>query len=227
MPDIHFTKVRIFNKEYNIHEFKKKDSNSQNIVLNHNQNFFAVSFVATDFINGENCRYSYKLENFNNVWMDTRSNEAQFTNIPPGDYTLKVKYNDGGNSNDNLIKSIRIIILPPWYQSITAQIIYVLLIIGVGLGFWHYIRRKYERRKAAMSKKLNEKYKEELFPVLLEHLKTCRPKETAQHAERIAVCVDKDNRDSFIEVIDKRMEYLSKSQINRLQKLKKALGNLK
>lgn len=62
MPDIHFTKVRIFNKEYNIHEFKKKDSNSQNIVLNHNQNFFAVSFVATDFINGENCRYSYKLE---------------------------------------------------------------------------------------------------------------------------------------------------------------------
>lgn len=75
--------------------------------------------------------------------------------------------------------------------------------------------------------KANEKYKEELFPVLLEHLKTCRPKETAQHAERIAVCVDKDNRDSFIEVIDKRMEYLSKSQINRLQKLKKALGNLK
>ena len=163
VPDIHFTKVRIFNKEYNIHEFKKKDSNSQNIVLNHNQNFFAVSFVATDFINGENCRYSYKLENFNNVWMDTRSNEAQFTNIPPGDYTLKVKYNDGGNSNDNLIKSIRIIILPPWYQSITAQIIYVLLIIGVGLGFWHYIRRKYERRKAAMSKKLNEKYKEEMY----------------------------------------------------------------
>lgn len=74
--------------------------------------------------------------------------------------------------------------------------------------------------------KANEKYKEELFPVLLEHLKTCRPKETAQHAERIAVCVDKDNRDSFIEVIDKRMEYLPKSQINRLQKLKKALGNL-
>ena len=28
MPDIHFTKVRIFNKEYNIHEFEKKDSNS-------------------------------------------------------------------------------------------------------------------------------------------------------------------------------------------------------
>lgn len=57
-----------------------------------------------DFINGENSRYSYKLENFSEVWMDTRSNEAQFTNIPPGNYVLKVKYNDGINNNENLIK---------------------------------------------------------------------------------------------------------------------------
>ena len=76
---------------------------------------------------------------------------------------MKVKYNDGGNSNDNLIKKYPYHHSSPWYQSITAQIIYVLLIIGVGLGFWHYIRRKYERRKAAMSKKLNEKYKEEMY----------------------------------------------------------------
>lgn len=163
VPDIHFTKVRIFNKEYNIHEFEKKGSNPQNIVLNYDQNFFAISFVATDFINGENCKYSYKLENFSNVWMNTRSNEAQFTNIPPGDYTLRVKYNDGGNNNDNLIQSIRIVILPPWYQSIAAQIIYVLLALGAGFGFWHYIRRKYERRKAAISKRLNEKYKVEMY----------------------------------------------------------------
>ena len=105
MPDIHFTKSKKYSiRNITFMSLRKKDSNSQNIVLNHNQNFFAVSFVATDFINGENCRYSYKLENFNNVWMDTRSNEAQFTNILPWDYTLKVKYNDGGNSNDNLIK---------------------------------------------------------------------------------------------------------------------------
>ena len=95
--------------------------------------------------------------------MNTRSNEAQFTNIPPGDYTLRVKYNDGGNNNDNLIQSIRIVILPPWYQSIAAQIIYVLLALGAGFGFWHYIRRKYERRKAAISKRLNEKYKVEMY----------------------------------------------------------------
>ena len=76
---------------------------------------------------------------------------------------MRVKYNDGGNNNDNLIQSIRIVILPPWYQSIAAQIIYVLLALGAGFGFWHYIRRKYERRKAAISKRLNEKYKVEMY----------------------------------------------------------------
>ena len=163
IPDIFFTKLRIFNKDYNISEFEKSEGNKEAIVLKHDQNFFAVSFVAMDFINGENSRYSYKLENFSDVWMDTHSNEAQFTNIPPGNYTLRVKYDDGTSSNDNLIRSIHITILPPWYQTITAQIIYVLLLIGAGFGIFRYIRWKYERRKVSIARRLNEKYKEEMY----------------------------------------------------------------
>lgn len=162
-PEIFFTKLRIFNKDYNISDFEKDKGSKEAIVLNHDQNFFSVSFVAMDFINGENSRYSYKLENFSDVWMDTHSNEAQFTNIPPGNYTLKVKFDDGINSNENLIRSIDITILPPWYQTITAQILYVLLLIGAGFGVFIYIRRKYERRKASIARGLKEKYKEEMY----------------------------------------------------------------
>lgn len=162
-PEIFFTKLRIFNKDYNISEFEKKEGDKGTIVLKHHQNFFAVSFVAMDFINGENSKYSYKLENFSNVWMDTRSNEAQFTNIPPGNYVLQVKYNDGIGNNENLIQNIRITILPPWYWSIAAQIIYVLLLIGAGIGLFRYIRWKYERRKASIDRRLQEKYKEEMY----------------------------------------------------------------
>lgn len=163
VPDIYFTKLRIFNKEYSISEFVKMENGEETIVLNHNQNFFAVSFVAMDFINGENSKYSYKLEKFSNVWMDTRSNEAQFTNIGPGSYVLKVKYNDGINNNENLTRSIRIIILPPWYQTVTAKFFYFLLVIGIALGVFWYIRRKYERRKNSIARKLDEKYKEEMY----------------------------------------------------------------
>lgn len=163
IPEIYFTKLRIFNQNYSISEFVKMKGEEEIIVLNHDQNFFSVSFVAMDFINGENSKYSYKLENFSNVWMDTRSNEAQFTNIAPGSYVLKVKYNDGINNNDHLTRSIHIRILPPWYQTLMAKLFYLLLAIGIVVGIFRYIRQKYERRKTSIARKLNEKYKEEMY----------------------------------------------------------------
>ncbi|GHT71743.1 hybrid sensor histidine kinase/response regulator [Bacteroidia bacterium] len=162
-PDIYFTRLRIFNKDYNIHDFEKIREKEQYIELNHEQNFFAITFVAMDFINGENSRYSYKLENFSDVWMDTPSNEAQFTNIPPGSYILKVRYNDGITDNESRMESIRIVILPPWYASVIAKIIYVLLIISVIVLVYFYLRNKYERKKRKIARQLNEKYKEEMY----------------------------------------------------------------
>lgn len=163
VPTIFFTKLRIFNKEYNISDFEETKDNEAAIVLNHDQNFFAVSFVAMDFINGENSSYSYKLENFSDIWMDTRSNEAQFTNIPPGNYVLRVKYNDGISSNEKSIQNIHIVILPPWYQTVTAYILYALLALGALAGILLYTKWKYERRKTSIARKLNEKYKEEMY----------------------------------------------------------------
>ncbi|MDR3265971.1 MAG: response regulator [Tannerella sp.] len=162
VPDIYFTKLRIFNQDYNIHNFEKNKAGVPYIELNHKQNFFAVSFVAMDLINGENSRYSYKLENFSDVWMDTPSNEAQFTNIPPGSYTLRVKYNDGITS-EKTMQNIRIVILPAWYMSLYAKISYLLLITGSIFGVFLYVKNKYEQKKRKIARQLDEKYKEEMY----------------------------------------------------------------
>jgi signal transduction histidine kinase/ligand-binding sensor domain-containing protein/DNA-binding response OmpR family regulator len=163
IPDIFFTKLRIFNKDYHINDFEKRKDDERYIELNYKQNFFAISFVATDFINGENSRYSYKLDNFSNVWMDTRSNEAQFTNIPPGSYTLRVKYNDEMGDSENRIQHIRIVILPPWYRSVFAKIVYLVLSLACILLIYYYIRKKNESRKTQIAHQLQEKYKEEMY----------------------------------------------------------------
>lgn len=163
IPPIFFTGLRIFNREYNLNEFRKNKNDSFDIQLNYDQNFFAVSFVAVDFIHGENSRYSYKLENFSEVWMDTRSNEAQFTNIPPGTYVLHVKYKAGASNGEDVTQSIGIAILPPWYQSVLAKILYLVLAVGAGMAGYRYVRWKYERRKASIARRLNEKYKEEMY----------------------------------------------------------------
>lgn len=161
-PEIYFTGLRIFNKQYNISDFENPSNKERHLLLKHYQNFFTVQFVAMDFINGENGTYSYKLENFSNVWMNAQSNEAQFTNISPGEYILHVKYNDGLGT-EIPTQSIAIQVLPPWYNSIYAQILYGILIGGIIWGMYLFLKRKYKQRKVAVARQLTEKYKEEMY----------------------------------------------------------------
>ena len=117
-----------------------------------------------DFINGANSSYSYLLENFSNVWMNTeQTNEAHFTSIPPGKYVLKVRYNSGIDGSKDQDESITIVILPPWYFSIYAKICYLLLIIGIGFYVVRWIGQRNERKRKAIAEKLEERHKEEVY----------------------------------------------------------------
>jgi hypothetical protein len=71
--------------------------------------------------------------------------------------------------------------------------------------------------------KANPEHESHLFPILLEHLKECRPKEVPQHAERMSVCINDANRQSFFDVLEARRAHLSDSQVKRIEKLKKRL----
>ncbi|MBD8390325.1 hybrid sensor histidine kinase/response regulator transcription factor [Dysgonomonas sp. BGC7] len=159
---INFSKLRVFNEEYNIDNFLEHGADERYLKLKHDQNFFTISFVANDFINGASGKYSYKLDYFNEVWMNSNNREAQFTNIPPGKYTLIVKYDDlsGGKVQ---IASLNIVIVPPWYLSIYAKIIYAIGFILLLIISFLYLKKKYERKKVKIEQQLDQKYKEEMY----------------------------------------------------------------
>jgi hypothetical protein len=71
--------------------------------------------------------------------------------------------------------------------------------------------------------KTDNAYSEKIFPILLRHLANCRAKEIPQHAERIAICIDDNNRDTFIAALDARLEEMTPTQCLRIAKLKKKL----
>jgi hypothetical protein len=64
-----------------------------------------------------------------------------------------------------------------------------------------------------------KKYSKKLFPVLVEHLRNCRPKEVGQHAERAFVCVNGDNAAEFRSVLEKRIGSLADPQRKRVERL--------
>ena len=71
---------------------------------------------------------------------------------------------------------------------------------------------------------INEHYREQIFPFLMGHLRMCRLKEVAQHAERISVCIDENNVRQFFDVLDGRIEYLTKAQKIRIARLNKKIN---
>jgi hypothetical protein len=65
----------------------------------------------------------------------------------------------------------------------------------------------------------NQNHNNAIFPYLLKHLSTCRPKEVPQHAERTLPAVNESNKDQFVKVLKKRNDDLSGAAFTRLGRI--------
>ncbi len=116
------------------------------VILNHNENFFTVTFSAVEYINNSNCQYSYKLNGFNDNWVTVSSGTpAMFTNVPPGKYSFTVKSTNGDRVWCDNDESFRIFIKNPWYLTLWAFLGYFSLtsfIVWLLLLFYRERRRQ-------------------------------------------------------------------------------------
>ncbi|WP_375443906.1 two-component regulator propeller domain-containing protein [uncultured Fibrella sp.] len=110
-------------------------SETKLITLGPDENAFSIQFAALSFFHSLKNRYRYKLDGFNKNWVDTQGNNrtATYTNLDPGDYEFRVMAanSDGVWNEEGARVTIRI--LPPFWKSTAANILYCLLVIG---GFW-------------------------------------------------------------------------------------------
>lgn len=70
---------------------------------------------------------------------------------------------------------------------------------------------------------VNKENNAEIFPLLLEHLKQCRPKEIPQHSESILIAVTDEYKEQFLHVLRAREQYLTAPQLKRVKKIYKVL----
>lgn len=138
-PKIVLTNLRIFNKNIDVNEkinghliLKQSITQTQKLVLKYSENMFSIDFAALNYLHPEKNKYLYKLEGFNKDWISTSDilRRATYTNLDPGDYVFRVKAsNDDGIWNETGT-SIKIKVRPPFYRSIYAIILYILLLTG-------------------------------------------------------------------------------------------------
>lgn len=164
MPGIYFDKLTIFGEHHNISENINNHKGDSRLELKYQQNFFSVSFTAIDYVNGGNYTYYYKIDGLSDHWINNgTSNVASFTNISPGNYTLKVKYYNRTLEKESPVYSLKIRIIPPWYLSTLAYLIYILISIFIIIAVIRYYKQKQKRRKQELLNELDKKHQKEVF----------------------------------------------------------------
>lgn len=113
------------------------------IVLRHNQNFFNIKMAVLSYINTEKCQYAYKLNNFDQDWnyIQTRR-EISFTNVPPGEYELWLKWTNCDGVWSNEVQAVNFRIRPIFWRSGYAMALYSLFVFFLALLIFNYLKKR-------------------------------------------------------------------------------------
>lgn len=91
---------------------------------------FEVDFAALSYAAPEKNRYAYKLEGFDDEFIQTDRSSATYTKLAGGNYTLRIRAaNEDGVWNETGV-SIKITVDPPFWQTKAAYALY-LLALGI------------------------------------------------------------------------------------------------
>lgn len=160
LPPIYVVDVRL----YNTTESESKELLqlttpvylTEKIELPHNKNSITVEFKALSYEEPGRNKYAYILEGFDKDWVNNdHSNIASYTNLSSGEYTLRIigsnndsKWNEDGTA-------IHITILPPWWRTTIAYLIYSLCLFTL----LYFIFRFLAHRSNLKFKKQLEEYR--------------------------------------------------------------------
>ena len=134
-----FTDFHLFNRSVKIGEEINNNlvlpaavSHLSAITLKPENNIFSIEFAALNFFHPEKTKYKYKLEGFNKEWLATEGTQhsVSFTNLDPGTYNFQVMASNSDGQWNSQPTSIIINVLPPFWKSNTAFVLYAIFIMG-------------------------------------------------------------------------------------------------
>jgi signal transduction histidine kinase/ligand-binding sensor domain-containing protein/DNA-binding NarL/FixJ family response regulator len=179
LPPVHFTDLYLFNKRVPIGYdsltdrtiLSKSLTETDEIILNYSDNVLTIDFAIIDFhsIFKWN-RFAYNMEGFDKDWTNIapflnrsalNQRSVTYTNLNPGEYTLKIKAANSDDIWNEDYASLKLIILPPWYSTIWAYFMYIILLGSIIYFAWKFqINRIRIRNEVEMSKFEAKKFHE-------------------------------------------------------------------
>lgn len=136
------------------HHFSMVNENK----LAYDNNNIIITLASLDYSSSEKLRYAYRIFNQDTSWISLGNNRTiTLGNLSPGKYVFQAKGTDSfGRWGENVVEMV-FIISPPWWNSIWANLFYVVFCGGVLYLLWRRNKSRLmekhqledERRQAA------------------------------------------------------------------------------
>lgn len=156
-PGVFITGFRIFNQEVGVGDtfnnrviLHNELMGTENITLTHRENVFSLEFTALNFRTPHKITYRYRLIGLEEEWNDVGDQRnVTYTNLRPGTYTFEVNAANNNQYWDQNVASLQIRVLPPFWATWQAYLIYALFAIGL-FGLYHQITKRQNLLKSKL-----------------------------------------------------------------------------
>ncbi len=113
------------------------------INLKYHQNNVNFTFATNNYTETQKEKtYEYRLYGFDDKWIQTSENHLSYTNLNPGEYILSIREKQYQKEILPKTISIAIIIHPSIFATPLFYIIYIVIILGILLGFYYFKKSK-------------------------------------------------------------------------------------
>ena len=119
-------------------------------------NNLRFEFAAAFFQGEDQTRYSVMLEGFDEDWSEWRDETyAVYTNLPEGTYSFRVRARNIAYSISESTP-LKLVVLPPWYRSLWAYVLYGLLALLLIAALAYFYNRWQTRQLQARNRELSQ-----------------------------------------------------------------------
>lgn len=121
-------------------------------------NNFSFEFSSLDYTQPQRNRYAYILENFDKDWNQIGTNrEGRYTNLPGGNYVLRLRGSNSDGFWNESEQTIRITIIPPFWETWSFRVLLILSIIAFALVVYRLRVRSIETQNLQLENLVRER----------------------------------------------------------------------
>jgi ligand-binding sensor domain-containing protein/signal transduction histidine kinase len=127
--------------------FNLLQSDRSSLELSYAENSFSLRFLALNYVQPRDNQYAYRLEGRDQEWIPSQgTRQVNFSELAPGTYTFRVKGSNSAGVWNETGDSLRIVIRPPFWQTLWFYFL-IAGLLGLAFGLFHQYRVRAKVRR--------------------------------------------------------------------------------